>query len=757
MKHERVETGEAVDKAGDTADLRRCLWLTNMRASTRLGTLTSLATLCAASSTEGELSVTHVRQLIAEPDAVIKAAVGNRWVQVASDVRRALRAWEHSPTRWLAQRLRGQIPTLADAATAASLRLGAEEAKRATQALEALASSEGGSIQDFPATMATVEPLLRAASPEAFGVASMKSLENKRTLVRRAVRFVDPVTCGMRETSLAALPSHWQETLMILGGQLQDHEKSAAAILRRLAVFCARQNVAPAEVDPPLIEAFVSMEVATHVPGYCEKLRAAFRRWNSAIDAGHQFPRLPLPGAISHRQAAVDWKSVPPGIRTPVDDFLDTAVSVRNPGDWGAFVPDGDPEYADLGIEFADVTLENSADAAPILEVGSRKNWRDAVKRAWHAASTDPRVAPKPVVLDDLFCRPVITALVASTRRLRRERLEAAGQVFDPKVKGRYEHTLVEALTSVGRALALPPDGLEVVEELKRQLDPNVIGMRRTPDGGFKRVYAERRIGARHATMLAAFADMSRLKRWFEVPSVLWNLACEPIRKGRKPQALHIALARSALVVRMGQYVAPVRRANHARYRHVGDDRHLMLPEGDGEGTLRIPAHEGKTLRGIHVRIDRETVKMLKYFIKHFLPVAQKLAKASADNPHLFPGADGRRIEDGGYAPGHGYITRSKLNTTFKRHMRKHCGLELCLHVMRHLAGKIILDQDPSAMSLVQEILGHKRLKTTQSYYAEVSKIVAQRRYIHLLERQARQVLATIKFKFADPRTGKEI
>jgi hypothetical protein len=71
--------------------------------------------------------------------------------------------------------------------------------------------------------------------------------------------------------------------------------------------------------------------------------------------------------------------------------------------------------------------------------------------------------------------------------------------------------------------------------------------------------------------------------------------------------------------------------------------------------------------------------------------------------------------------------------------------------------GKIILDQDPSAMALVQEVLGHKRIKTTQSYYAEVSKIIAQRRYIHLLEAQSRKALATIKFRFIDPQTGKEI
>ena len=757
MKHETFDLPDPLAAPGDTADLRRCLWLTKMTGSTRRATLGSLATLCAASGHDGELPVARVRELIEAPEAGVKAAVGERWVQVASDMRRALRGWEDRPTRWLAQHLRSRIPTLSDAATAASIRLGADEASRASAALEALAASEGGALDDFPATAGAIEPLLSAATPETFGVASMKSAENKRTLIRKAVRLVDPVTTGLREASIATLPSDWREALEILNGQLKDHEKSPAAILRRLAGFCARQDTMPIEINVPLIEAFVAMELATHSPAYVEKLRAAFRRWNDAVDIGLKGPLLPLPGAPVHRQEDVAWKSVPTGIRAPVDAFLETAVSVRHPGDWGNFVPDEDPDYADLGIFFTDQTPGSEAGAAPILETGTHKNWRDAVKRAWHAASIDPRVHPKPGFLEDLFCKPVVSALVASARRARRERDEAQGRVFDPTVKGRYEHTLVEALCSVGRALAIPADRLEEIEELKRQLDPNVVGMKRTADGGYKRVYAERRIGIRHATMLAKFADTTRLKRWFEGPSVLWTLACAPVRRGRKPQATHVALARSALIARIAQYVAPIRRANHARLRHEGEDRHLMLPEGEGEGTLRIPANEGKTLKEIHVRIDSETVRMLKYYIKHFLPVARKRAKASADNPHLFPGADGREVEDGGYAPGLGYVTRSKLNTSFKKHMMKHCGLDMCLHVMRHLAGKIILDQDPSAMSLVQEILGHKRLRTTQSYYAEVSKIVAQRRYIHLLERQARQVLATMTFKFIDPQTGKEI
>lgn len=756
MKHQLITPSNSALEEGDIADLKRCLWLVRMNAATRGSTVKSLADFQAACGASGVLSVSAIQQMVEAPGTDLRVALGPKATQVLSDARRALKHWNDPPVRWLALRMRHQVPTLSDADVIARLQLEADEASRTTGALVSFARANGGTLEDFAATMAAIEPLLRAASPETFGVKSMKSLENKKTLVRNAVRLVDPLTSGARETSVRTLPKYWQAELALVKVRLKEHETSAMAILRRFACFCAQRNIMPLEVDGPTAEAFVSIELATHAPGYVEKLRAAFRRWNESVEAGNKLPFLALPGATQHRQTDVAWTSVPAGIREPVDAFLATAISARCPEDWDALVPNDDSEYAELGVSFLDASSVQQT-GAPILDPGTCKNWRDAIKRTWHAAFTDPRVQPKPEVIGDLFAQPVIAALVASTRKSRRDRMEASGRVFDSKVKGRYEHTLVEALCSVGRALSVAPERQEALEELKRQLDPSVIGLKRASDGSFKRVYADRRIGPRHAGMLAAFADTTRLKRWFEGPSVLWSRACEPIRKGGKPRIDHVALARSALIARIGQYIAPIRRTNNARLRHQGDDRHLILPEGDGDGTLIIPAVEGKTLREIHVRIDRETVRMLKYYIRHFLPVALKLAKASPDNPHLFPGADGTQQEDGGYAPGRGFITKSKLNTSFKKHMKKYCGLDLCLHVMRHLAGKIILDQDPSAMALVQEVLGHKRIKTTQSYYAEVSKLVAQRRYIHLLERQSRQVLAKVTFKFVDPRTGKEI
>lgn len=377
-------------------------------------------------------------------------------------------------------------------------------------------------------------------------------------------------------------------------------------------------------------------------------------------------------------------------------------------------------------------------------------NWRAAVKRTWHAASKDPRVPAEPAALEDLFCRDCALALVRAVRSARRHRIEAEGGTWRPEEKGRYEASLLQTLISVGRALRLDDDRLGPIVELTHQIDPAVVGTKIMPDGERKLVHADRRIGPRHEDMLRPFGDLRVLGRWLGAPGVLWAQAERKSRGREAPTLAAAALARSALVARIAQRVCPLRRTNLARLRVHGEERHIHLPVGDGAGWLDLPACEMKNHRAVRVRIDPDTVGMIRRYVDVYRHVLAKCVGAHAENEHLFPGSERRRKEQGpggGYAAGMGYLTREKLTASFGDHMWRHCRLRLDLHVMRHLAGKIILDQDPSAMRLVQEVLGHKRIETTQSYYAEVSGIVAQARYVELLDRATRQALRTISFR----------
>jgi integrase len=157
-----------------------------------------------------------------------------------------------------------------------------------------------------------------------------------------------------------------------------------------------------------------------------------------------------------------------------------------------------------------------------------------------------------------------------------------------------------------------------------------------------------------------------------------------------------------------------------------------------------------KNLRAVHVQIDADTVEMIRTFREVFRPISMQHAQVHDENEHLFPGRCGTRKErgpDNGYAVGFGYYTLSQLNNTFKKHLGKYSMINVDLQVMRHLAGKTILDQDPSAMGLVQEILAHKKIETTRAYYAEVCGLVAQARYLDLLDKATRKALANVSFK----------
>lgn len=734
---------------GDTSDLIAVLRLTPMTASTRTGTIVSVRALRDALSGGPDIAVDVVTAAIATADVELRARLGKRHSQILSDCRRAERAWNNTPRRDLAMRLRGQIPVLEDAKAAARIAFTKDKAARIANAIDKLAASYSTVPANLAATSIVIEPLLRAAMPETFGVQAAKSLENCRGYVRAAVALVDPDAIQSRISDTLVLPAVWKETLTALGQRIPGHANAVTAIFARISIRADRAGYTPATVPPEFFREFVEYERATKAASHNEKLRLAAKIWNSCL-AAREIEASPFEIATNVlRLPDVSWSSVPASVREPFEELTSTLVGSQADQSWGAVaLASADQADADLGI--AGLGDEPQVPVEDPRDPGTLKNWQDAVKRVWHASTHDSTVERKPVVLEDLFRKDCVIAVIRAIRSARRIRVEATGAKWEEK--GRYETSLVQTFLAVGRALGIEEEQLLSIREITYKIDPSIITSKMMPDGSRKFTYEDRKIGPRHAGMLREFSEVAVLGRWLSAPATLTSALAKNSRKRGKDKAPTIAeaaLARSVLIAQLAQRVSPLRRTNIARLRLDGDDPHLELPQGPGEGMLRLPACEMKNLRAVTVRIDAGTVEMIKNFRDVYRPVCLKYAKADPENEHLFPGAEGWRKEKGkggDYAPGFGYLTKEKLNSTFSKHMLKYCMLHMDLHVMRHLAGKIILDQDPSAMSLVQEILGHKNIETTRAYYAEVCQLVAQRRYLDLLDRATRRAIAKVSF-----------
>ncbi|MEY8838283.1 hypothetical protein AB9K41_04480 [Cribrihabitans sp. XS_ASV171] len=732
---------------GSTADVIAVLRLTQMNAKTRAATIASVRTLRAALTGGPDLTASDFFRALEYVTPELREKLGARHGQILSDVRRAERAWADMSRRALALRLRGRLPTLEDAIAASRAVLRQDAAQRTENALRQLAAKQATAPGEITATAVVIEPLLRRLRPEDLNVTSAKSLQNKLTQIRSAVKLVDPNAVSGREADVETLPKVWREFLKTLAERTPEHAQAELAIFRRLALRADRDGLVPAEVHVGFLENFTAQEIATKSDSHREKLRRAGRLWNQVVEETGLAAALFKNAGSGKRLPDVSWSDVPEAIRARVDALTDRMVAPQGDLPWSSFIEEDED---DLGL--GDLVV-GEAVSEPMLarEPGTLRNLRDAVKRVWHASETAAAVKTKPRALEDLFSQECLLATVAAIRGKRRARVEARGESWESHKKGRYECSVVQALYSVGKSCAVSEEILEPVRALTIKLDPSVVGSKLKADGSVGYVYEDRRIGKHHENMLRQFNDDSALRRWFEAPGELWKQAETWVRQGReKPTLAQAGLARSAVIAQLEQRVTPLRRTNLARLRAFGDLSHLSLPIGEGEGTLLLPASEMKNLRSVHVTIDPETVRMLKRFIAVYHPVFAEHAGAHPENEHLFPGAARERKErgkGGGYAPGFGYMTKEKLSQRFRQHVWKHCQLRMDLQVMRHIAGKVILDMDPAAMGLVQEVLGHKRIETTRSYYAEVSKIVAQKNYLKLLDQYSRRVMSHVDFR----------
>jgi integrase len=77
----------------------------------------------------------------------------------------------------------------------------------------------------------------------------------------------------------------------------------------------------------------------------------------------------------------------------------------------------------------------------------------------------------------------------------------------------------------------------------------------------------------------------------------------------------------------------------------------------------------------------------------------------------------------------------ASVRQLIQTNLSRHVGIEFHPHAFRHLAGKLILDDNPGGHELARQFLGHKRIQTTVNYYTGVDTRRAGRHFQDLLEK----------------------
>lgn len=142
------------------------LRLTPMNSSTRINTIKSVRELRDVLSGGPDLPADMFFDAALKTTPELRAKLGERHAQILSDARRAERARAEGFRRDLLLRLKGRLPSLADAMDAVGAGGDREKTQRRVAALKDLARSQTMAPENIVATAVVVEPLLRALAPE---------------------------------------------------------------------------------------------------------------------------------------------------------------------------------------------------------------------------------------------------------------------------------------------------------------------------------------------------------------------------------------------------------------------------------------------------------------------------------------------------------------------------------------------------------------------------------------------------------------
>ena len=215
-----------------------------------------------------------------------------------------------------------------------------------------------------------------------------------------------------------------------------------------------------------------------------------------------------------------------------------------------------------------------------------------------------------------------------------------------------------------------------------------------------------KRLTEKNRTLLRTLDDPDVRARLLLLPDRLANWA------ERRP--VHGAVTMQIAVAIGILQSAPLRIANLAGLRL---DRHLVRPGGPRSlWQIDIPSQEVKNDQPLVHELPRRVTTLVDHYLRRFRP-----ALAAPGNNYLFPvGSTHKGL--------HG------LSQQIRGVLADWVGIDMTPHQFRHFAGRVMQQHSPGAFAAIAQLLGHKDVRTTIAYYAELDTLSAGRQFDAFLE-----------------------
>ena len=212
---------------------------------------------------------------------------------------------------------------------------------------------------------------------------------------------------------------------------------------------------------------------------------------------------------------------------------------------------------------------------------------------------------------------------------------------------------------------------------------------------------------------IAQFDDPRLLAAFFEMPYDLVLAADRMFKEGKPKRAAHlhqIALALGILQVK------PLRRGNLAGLEY---GRHFLTKGKRKDGQLSIPGHETKNGAHLQAVFPERLASRIEKHISTYRPLIE-----TTPSPFLFPNPMGNHIAD------------RTLAQNVTNLVKRHVGAQFNVHLARHLAATLLLDDDEGNLPVAQALLGHTDQKTTARFYAQQRTRGTQIKWMQTLEKR---------------------